>query len=685
VNPVNPVNPVENKDPVTLAIQTRDLTKRFPDPRRLLGVPLPFGGAEGTLAVDRVTLAVHQGEVFGLVGPNGAGKTTLVKMLTTLILPTAGQARVGGYELRAENNRQIKASIGLVTGNERSFYPRLSCRENLHFYAGLHNLSRTEATPRIAELASLLDLDAFLDKRYDTCSTGMKHRLALARSLINTPSLLFLDEPTRSLDPVAAARFRQAVYALAHRDRCTVFLVTHDLDEAAELCDRVGVMVQGRLRVVDAPGDLRRALRGDETCSLQVRDAGPGLDDALRTLDQVEVVGARARTAAVTELRLRLADRRRVLPAVTHVIAEGGGTIEGLTFEGASWEAAVEGLEAGSAGAAAATAPRPPSGDAAGETSQAARMGDQPPTGHVAAGRMEAQPDSSHGPGKAAEANAALESRRRGWAGPLSKPLLFFRRDLRTQMRYRLSFLLQLLGILFSSASFYFVAQLLGANAAPQLGDYGGDYFSFVLIGIAFVGYQSVALHTFSGVIRSAQSLGTLEAILVTPTRLATILFSSSLWSFAYTSLRVGVYLLAGVTVFGADLGQANLLAGLLVLGLTVLTLSSIGVLSACFIMVFKRGSPINFLIGSLSSLLAGVYYPLEVLPSWLQRVARLFPLTYSLEAMRRALLQGESVRQLGRELAVLAAFALVLLPLGLAAFHAAVRQAKRDGSLTHF
>ncbi len=663
------------------AIQTEDLTKRFPDPRRLLGFPLPFGSGrdEGTLAVDGVTLAVRQGEVFGLVGPNGAGKTTLVKMLTTLILPTSGRARVGGYELRAENNRQIKASIGLVTGNERSFYPRLSCRENLHFYAGLHDLSRGAATRRISELARLLDLDAFLDKRYDTCSTGMKHRLALARSLVNTPSLLFLDEPTRSLDPVAAARFRQAVYALAHRDGCTVFLVTHDLDEAVELCDRVGVMVEGRLRVVDAPGDLRRALRGDETCSLQVREAGQGLDEALRGLDRVEVVEAQVGTGGVTELRLRLGDRRRVLPAVTRVIAEGGGTIEGLTFEGASWEAAVESLEAGSAGMETCPTSREAAGSAGMETC---------PTSREAG--METCPTFG-GVGGGVEATGVEERRSdsrvggRGWVGALSKPLLFFRRDLKTQMRYRLSFLLQVLGILFSSASFYFVAQLLGTQAAPVLSGYGGDYFSFVLIGIAFVGYQGVALHTFSGVIRSAQSLGTLEAMLVTPTALPMVLFSSSLWNFAYTSLRVGVYLLAGVTVFGADLGQANLVAGVLVLGLTVLTLSSIGILSACFIMVFKRGSPINFLIGSLSSLLAGVYYPVEVLPGWLQGVARFFPLTYSLEAMRRALLQGEGVVALAAEIGALAAFAALLLPLGLVAFRYAVRQAKRDGSLTHF
>jgi ABC-2 type transport system permease protein len=265
------------------------------------------------------------------------------------------------------------------------------------------------------------------------------------------------------------------------------------------------------------------------------------------------------------------------------------------------------------------------------------------------------------------------------------KPWLFLRRDFKMQMNYRLSFVLQFFGMLFSSSSFFFVSQLLGASAAQYLGAYGGDYFSFVLIGIAFVGYQGVALHSFSGIVQSAQSAGTLEAMLVTPTRLSTILFSSSLWNFVFTSFRVLIYILLGMLVFGADLRKANVPAGLVVLCLTIVTLSGIGILSACFVMVFKRGNPVDFLFGSLSALLGGVYYPVNVLPGWLQVPAHFFPLTYSLDAMRRALLTGESLADLWREIAVLVAFSVLLLPLSLIAFRYAVRQAKRDGSLTQF
>jgi len=606
---------------------------------------------EGTLAVDDVSFAVGRGEVFGLVGPNGAGKTTLVKLLSTLILPTSGTARVNGYDLAQE--QAIKASIGLVTGNERSFYNRLTCRENLRFYAGLYGLSAAQAESRIDQLGALLELGDFIDKRYDTCSTGMKHRLALACGLINDPQLLFLDEPTRSLDPLAAARFRELVYRLAHQEQHTIFLVTHDLEEAVELCDRAAVMLRGRLRTVDDPGDLPRLIKPQETCRLDVRGFAPQMADRLSELDGVLDVACEARGESVC-VALWMQDRKRVLPAALRVIREGGGTVDDLVMASASWDEAFERLadaevvvEKGPAVLAPGEAPDPP-GD-----------------------RLFPE-----------------EGSRRQWLDFLrlfQKPLLFLRRDFKMQMSYRLSFVLQFLGMLFSSSSFFFVSQLLGAGAAQYLGDYGGDYFSFVLIGIAFVGYQGVALHSFSGVVQSAQSAGTLEAMLVTPTRLSTILFSSSLWNFVFTSLRVLVYILLGVLVFGADLRNANVPAGLVVLGLTIVTLSGIGILSACFIMVFKRGSPVNFLFSSLSALLGGVYYPVDILPDWLQIPARFFPLTYSLEAMRRALLTGESLADLWREVAVLAAFSVLLLPLSLVAFRYAVRQAKRDGSLTQF
>jgi ABC-2 type transport system permease protein len=641
------------------AIEARGLTKWFPPQpgwRDIAMLRTPRG--EGTLAVDRVSFEVRRGEIFGLLGPNGAGKTTLIKLLATLVLPTSGTAWVNGLPLARTG--EIRETIGLMTSNERSFYHRLTCRENLAFYGGLYHLTPARCERKVAELTAMLDMDGFLDKRYDRCSSGMKQRLALARALLNDASLLLLDEPTVTLDPVAAAQFRERLYALARRESRTLLVVTHNPDEAVELCDRVAVMIHGHLRTVGAPDRLRALLQSDGRCELRVRGFTHELAEGLRALSAVRELGHQA-AGDVTRVELQLRDRKRSLPAIVTAVEDGGGTLEELSLATASWERVAERLDMDDDGA------------------DEVRV-----------------PDDGEGPG-ATDVPSDGPRLRLPQLGPRLRELgprlhelgqtlpLFLRRDFRTQMSYRLSFVLQLFGILFSIASFYFVSQVFGLQASPYLEAYGGDYFSFVLIGIAFVGYQGVALHTFSGVIQSAQTMGTLEAMLTTPTRLSTILLGSSAWNFIFTSIRVVLYLLAGVLFFGAKFGEANFLSALVVLALTVISLSGIGILSASFIMAFKRGSPINFLVGSFSTLLGGVYYPVEVLPGWLELLARFYPLTYALQAMRRALLTGATVRALGREIGLLVAFSAVLVPAGLVAFRYAVQRAKRDGSLTQF
>ncbi len=628
-------------------IEVHELTKRFPPPGRIPLLSALLSRRQGTLAVDHVTFSVRRGEIFGLVGPNGAGKTTLVKMLTTLTLPTSGAARVNGYDLSQED--AIKATVGLMTNNERSFFNRLTCRENLHFYAGLHNLTPAQAEARIAELRPMLGLESFLEKRYDLCSTGMKHRLALARAMLNEATLLFLDEPTSTLDPLAAAQFRETLFALARQGRYTIFIVTHDLDEAVELCDRAALMLRGQLRVVESPEALRAAIKAQERLRVTVENYAPAILECVRAVES-------ARAAAEPEIfggkacvEVQLQERKRDLPAVVRAIEESGGNVAGLEFAPLSWDAVYADV---APAAPAATLPQ----------SAAA-----PPT---------AAPGPSRPP--ASPFGAIL-------AGVARKAWLFLRRDLKLQLSYRLSFFLQFFGIFFSIASFYFVAQVFGLSASPYLQNYGGSYFPFVLIGIAFSGYQSVALYSFVNVIETAQTMGTLEAMLVTPTRLPTILFASSLWNFVFTSFRVFLYLLVGMLLFGVSLAGANVGAGVLVLLLTIVSLSAVGIFSASFTIAVKQGNPINFFIASVSTLLGGVYYPVEVLPDWMQTLAKFYPLTYSLQAMRRALLMGEPLRALLPELAALVGFSVLLLPLSLVAFRYAVRYARREGSLTQF
>jgi ABC-2 type transport system permease protein len=265
----------------------------------------------------------------------------------------------------------------------------------------------------------------------------------------------------------------------------------------------------------------------------------------------------------------------------------------------------------------------------------------------------------------------------KGWA--------FLKKDWRNLKSYRLAFAMQFLGIFFSVAIFFFISRLVGGSVNPYLKSYGGDYFSFVLIGIAFTGFLHTGLNTFSTVISGAQGSGTLEAMLVTPTKISEILLCSSLWSFLMTGLNALVYLLFGIVFFGFSLGKLNILSASLVFLLTLFIFSSLGIISASFIMVLKRGDPISWLFGSFSSLVGGTYFPVNILPLWLQKVSYLIPLFYSLRAMRLAVLQGYSVGELLPEIGALFGFAFLLIPLSLFSFKKALIRAKIDGSLVTY
>jgi ABC-2 type transport system ATP-binding protein len=215
---------------------------------------------EGITPVDGVDLSVRKGEVFGILGPNGAGKTTLIKILCTLILPTGGEARVDGFDVVKESGR-VRESIGLVTTDERSFYWRLTGRQNLEFFASLHNFYSDDARDMVDELLGVVDLKFAADERFLNYSAGMKQRMAIARGLLNEPAVLFMDEPTRSLDPGAAQGLRNFIKDEIVRERGkTIFISTHNLEEAEHLCDRVAIFDDGKIKVVGSPNDLKADL-----------------------------------------------------------------------------------------------------------------------------------------------------------------------------------------------------------------------------------------------------------------------------------------------------------------------------------------------------------------------------------------------------------------------------------------
>ncbi|GAB1644041.1 ABC transporter ATP-binding protein [Krasilnikovia sp. MM14-A1259] len=225
---------------MTPAVETRGLTRTY-----------RVGRTGTATALDRLDLVVAPGEVHGLLGPNGAGKTTLCRILSTVLLPTSGTARVCGRDVVADASA-VKHSVGIVFGGDKGLYGRLTARQNLTFWAALYGLRGRAGQRRVDALLHRCGLAERAGERVDTFSRGMKQRLHLARGLLAEAPVLVLDEPTAGMDPVAAHDFRALVGEL-RADGRTVLLTTHDMAEAAALCDRVSLIDQGRLLVTDTP------------------------------------------------------------------------------------------------------------------------------------------------------------------------------------------------------------------------------------------------------------------------------------------------------------------------------------------------------------------------------------------------------------------------------------------------
>jgi ABC-2 type transport system ATP-binding protein len=208
------------------------------------------------LALAGVSFTVAHGEAVALVGPNGAGKSTLLRILATLIIPTRGRAKLAGFDVEREAAR-ARSQFGYHTGGDEGFYGRLSGRQNLTFFAAMNNITGTDAKERIARVAEWMGISEELDRQVRTYSTGMTHRLGLARALLHGPSILLLDEPTRSLDPLAAADFRrQLKEELVRRRGTTLLFASHTLSEVEEIADRVVLLEAGRILACDTPRGL---------------------------------------------------------------------------------------------------------------------------------------------------------------------------------------------------------------------------------------------------------------------------------------------------------------------------------------------------------------------------------------------------------------------------------------------
>ncbi len=266
-----------------------------------------------------------------------------------------------------------------------------------------------------------------------------------------------------------------------------------------------------------------------------------------------------------------------------------------------------------------------------------------------------------------------------------AKPIAFFKRDFKTATSYRLHYATQGFGIIITTFSFFLLSKMFAGNQIPQLEPYGGDYFSFVLIGIALTDYLTISTQIFASEIRTSQIVGTLESLLVTPTSIVTILLSSYIYKLVSTSMRLFLYVFIGVLLFDITVQPVNLPALILAFTFTLLPYCGLGLLSASFIIVFKQGNPIGVLLTMLSGLLGGVMYPVSVLPEWLQPFSAILPITHGLEAIRQILLMGAGFQIIHTQLFYLAILSLFSLVFGLISIYYGLNVARKEGSLLHY
>ncbi|MFI9208633.1 ABC transporter ATP-binding protein [Streptomyces sp. NPDC053253] len=263
------------------AIDVRELTRTYVR-RSRTGA---FRSSEGKplTALHGIDLHIDPGEVRGILGPNGAGKSTLIKILSTVLLPTSGQARVLGHDV-ATDTAEVRRRIGIVFGGERGLYGRLTARENLDYWAALHKLPKSRRKIRVSELLERIGLGDHADTPADHMSRGMKQRLHLARGLVGDPEVLFLDEPTVGMDPVAAREFRTMVGDLRNDGR-TILITTHDMREAEAVCDRITLIDHGRVVGTASPGTVGRWITAYE--QVEAQHVPAELREKIRLLDGV--------------------------------------------------------------------------------------------------------------------------------------------------------------------------------------------------------------------------------------------------------------------------------------------------------------------------------------------------------------------------------------------------------------
>jgi len=248
-------------------------------------------------ALDGISLQVGEGEIFGVLGPNGAGKTTMIRILSTLLLPSSGQAKVMGYDV-AKEPEKVRPLISMASGAERAGYDYITARGNLWFFSQLYGIKSDEAQRRINELSKQIGLEDNLDKKFYALSTGFRQRATIIRAFVNDPKVVFLDEPTIGLDVMTALRIREFLVNQAKEHGRTILLATHNMAEVDAICNRVAIIDKGKILACDTPLALKKSLGAP---ALVMEISPPPAPDNLALLSKVE--GVKGYTSSIDEER----------------------------------------------------------------------------------------------------------------------------------------------------------------------------------------------------------------------------------------------------------------------------------------------------------------------------------------------------------------------------------------------
>jgi len=267
--------------------------------------------------------------------------------------------------------------------------------------------------------------------------------------------------------------------------------------------------------------------------------------------------------------------------------------------------------------------------------------------------------------------------------GELRKVWAYMKKEFLIQMSYKFGLAFSVFGIFTGIATYFFIDRLFGHRMTPDLARFGTPYFAYVLVGSAFFAYMGTAIGGISGRIATEQALGTLETLFATPTRLWVLILSMAVWNVVYASVQVVIYFFVGGVGFGVDFSRINWVSLLIILGLAIIAFNGLGLLEAASMLVFKRGVVAAWAFNSVWALLGGVFFPVTVLPAWLQSLSAWIPITHAIRGLQLAIYQGTPLSEVAPELLILGLFSVVLAPLGLVSWEWALRRARVEGSLS--